>query len=110
MTLELVVEDADDGQLLRQGLGARLANELPVRNQIEGRKVQAQEFGQAINELRHDRTDLHLPGKGLPHFDHCPLQFQPLGKKEPVDRPLEALPEGLEKEHDGESEDHREVR
>ena len=109
LALELVVEDADDGQFLGQGVGSRLTDEPPVRHQVEGRKVQTQELGQPINELRHNRTDLDLPGKGLPHLHHRSLQLQPFSKEKPVDRALETLPERLEEEHDGEGKDHRKI-
>ena len=110
LTLELVVEDTYDRQLLGEGIRTRLPDQRPPGGKVECRKPQTEQLGEALHQLRHHRFDLHLSGECLAHLDHCTLQTQPLRKKEPVHRALKPLAERFEQKHDSEGEDDRIVR
>lgn len=93
---------------LRKNPRARHALERGVLHQVKGGEVEPQEFRQALDQLADDGAQLHLVGHRLTHLDHGFLQTVAFGEEKAVDRTLKALPDGLEKQYNGQGEEHRE--
>jgi len=108
VTLQVVVQHRQVGQLLGEGRGPGGPAQSRVPEQIQSREVEAEQLRQPLHQLAHRRPEIHLRGERLSHLHHRPLEAKALGEEEPVHRPLQTVTQGLEQEHDGQGEHHRE--